>query len=77
MSETFANPRTLSALYAEAKAKPSPGQAWLEEVADLTCYSIATVRGWALGFSQPNALTRKVLSEHFGIPTEELFPTEE
>ena len=65
---------TFIELYQEAKGKPSPGEAFLQEVADLTHRSKSTVRKWVLGISVPDFNTQVEISRHFNIPVETLFP---
>lgn len=66
--------RTFKHIYNEVKTQPSPASQWIGEVADLTKKSEHTVRMWIAGVQQPDDLCKQVLSDYFGIPTEELFP---
>lgn len=63
--------------YKEEVRKPTRPQAFIAEVAKVTCRSEATVKLWLKGYTSPDGLTRKVLAEHFGVTEEELFPKEE
>lgn len=69
--------KTLRGLYLQAKSmKPevSPGQLFIDEVAELTHRAETTVRMWIYGKQTPDDFIKTVLSKHFGIPVEELFP---
>lgn len=74
---------TLKEMYAVENAKrrqlpPTPGQAFIAKIAQITKKSEIAVRRW-LGngetSSVPDALTQSVLAEHFNTTPEELFPT--
>lgn len=73
---------TLKELYSIENAKkrelpPTPGQAFVKEVARVTKKSEIAVRRW-LGNGEtsatPDALTQEVLAKHFNTTPEELFP---
>lgn len=66
---------TLKELYEEARKEPTPGVAFIQEVAAVTQKSEITVRRWISGEVVPDALTRSVLAKHFQCQPEELFPT--
>lgn len=64
---------TLKNLYEECKAKPTPAQAWVREVAGVTKKTEMTVRLWLIGKQKPDQLTQEVLAKHFKTTKEELF----
>ncbi len=66
--------KTFIDLCNEEKKKPSPYQLFIEEVAELTGRKPSTVRLWILENKTPDRLIQRTLSNHFGIPMEELFP---
>lgn len=61
-------------MYQEAKSKPTPGEAFIDEVCELTLRSKSTVTKWVLGFSEPDANIKRQLSKHFKTPVKVLFP---
>lgn len=65
---------TLKELYEQARKEPTPGVAFIQEVAQVTQKSKVTVRRWISGEVVPDALTRSVLARHFNTTHEELFP---
>lgn len=68
---------SLKGLYKQAKStKPevSPAQLFISEVAELTHRAETTVRMWVYGKQTPDDFIKSVLSEHFGIPVDVLFP---
>lgn len=72
---------TLKEIYEEVKAKPlnrvlppTPSQAFVTELAQVTKKSELAVRRWIGGQAVPDALTQEVLAKHFKTTPEELFP---
>lgn len=51
-----------------------PKTLWIRQIAELTKKSEMTVKMWLCGSRTPDALTQDVISKHFGIPAETLFP---
>lgn len=68
------NKITFIDIFREEKAKPKPEQAFISEVAKLTCKSQITVKRWCEGKVTPDALTQKILAEHFKVDADILFP---
>lgn len=66
---------TFKQIYLEVKAKPTPCQDFIREVAEVTRKAESTVRTW-LCDTEPDELTKKVLAAHFGVPEDELFRKE-
>lgn len=69
---------TLLERYHQAKnqARPvAPATAFVREVAEVTKKSELAVRRWLSGESEPDALTKSVLADHFGTSPECLFPS--
>lgn len=66
--------RTLKALYYRAKKRPTPAASFIKSVAQLTNRSETAVRKWISGESQPDMNVMITLSQHFGVPYDELFP---
>ena len=54
--------------------KPTPRQAFLDEIARMTGVSSNTVKQWAAGTQGPNPTAMMILSAHFGAEPGELFP---
>lgn len=67
---------TFKQIYLAVKAKPTPCQDFIREVAAVTRKAESTVRTW-LCDTEPDELTKKVLSDHFKVPVDELFRKEE
>lgn len=65
---------TLADRYTEAKLGPTPGVAFIREVAEVTKKSEITVRRWLAGVVMPDTLTQEVLAKHFKTTPAELFP---
>ena len=67
---------TFAEIYQQEKEKPTPSQGFIEKIAELTSKSPLTVKRWVQPCTsiQPDALTKKVLAEHFNTTPEELFP---
>lgn len=68
---------TFKEIYNLEKTKLTPCQNFIKEVAEVTRKSESTVRTWISGAVVPDELTKKVLSDHFGIPEDELFKEED
>lgn len=66
--------RTLQVLYAKEKARPTPASSFVKSIAELTNRSETTVRKWLAGDSMPDHNVKVILSRHFAIPYDELFP---
>lgn len=66
--------KSLTTMYREARELPSPHQALVQEVMEVTRRKELTVRLWMTGKCQPDALTKQVLAEHFGTEPDVLFP---
>lgn len=66
--------QTFIQLYQNAKGKPTPCEEFVNEVAQLTGRSVSTVKKWGIGFAVPEINVRVMLSKHFKIPVNELFP---
>lgn len=65
---------TLKDLYNRARKSPTPGVAFIAEVAEVTKKSEITVRRWISGEVVPDALTQSVLAKHFKCHPEDIFP---
>lgn len=65
---------TLKELYLKRKEQPVPGIAFIREVAAVTKKNEASVYRWISGAVVPDALTQKVLADHFKTTPENLFP---
>ena len=46
---------------------------FIRNIAEIACCSEATVRVWLVGKQKPDTLRQKLLSEHYGIPVDQLF----
>lgn len=66
--------KSLIEMYAERKEQPTPAAAFIAEIAEVTHHSIAAARKWVLGLAVPDVSTKILLSKHFGIPYDVLFP---
>lgn len=67
--------KTFLELYNERKAKPTPAQKFVSDVAALTMRNEVTVRMWLSGAQVPDKLTQSVIAAHFGVDAAGLFPT--
>ena len=56
-----------------AKAPVAPKSAFVKEIAKLVKVSETTVRCWLAGVQKPDALKTQIISEHLGVPENELF----
>lgn len=68
---------TFKDLYLQAKAKPSPAQSFIEDIAKLTKRSANTVRMWLQGRQVPDALAQSLIADKYGIEASVLFPKNE
>lgn len=68
---------SLKRRYMEAKNAPTPAQAFIREVAEVTHKSEITVRMWLQGRQTPDELTCTTLAAHFGTTSEVLFPKDD
>ena len=72
---------TLKEIYDNVKSTPvkrvlppTPSQAFITELAELTKKSELAVRRWISGQTTPDALTQEVLAKHLDTTPEKLFP---
>ena len=65
---------TFKEIYLKAKDKPSPGQAFINEISNITMRRPSTVRMLLNGTQSPDPLAKKQISEHLHISVETLFP---
>ena len=65
---------TFKEIYLKAKDKPSPGQAFINEISNITMRRPSTVRMWLNGTQSPDSLAKKQISEYLHISVETLFP---
>ena len=61
-------------IYLEKKKSPSPAQAFINEICDVTLRKPATVRMWLNGTQSPDALAKRQIAEHLKVSVEVLFP---
>ncbi len=61
-------------LYMREKEKPTPAQAFIENIAALTMRSTGTVRMWLQGTQTPDALAQSRIAEKYGVSVSALFP---
>lgn len=61
-------------MYRVAKGKPTPCEAFIKEVCELTHRSRSTVRKWVVGISEPDSNIKHQLSKHYKTPVNVLFP---
>lgn len=66
--------KTFKQMYDEEKAKPTPAQAFISEVARITHKSEQTVKMWLTGRQKPDGLTCEVIASHYNVKVETLFP---
>jgi transcriptional regulator with XRE-family HTH domain len=66
---------TFRDLYAEHRDRPTPGQAFIAEVARLTGRAENTVIAWTKGQQTPDPIYQLLIAQHFGISIDTLFPT--
>lgn len=68
------NQMTFKDYYLREKAKPSPAQNFLTDMAQLTKRSSVTVRMWLQGKQVPDALTQSLIAERLNTDASTLFP---
>ena len=68
------NQMTFKDYYLREKAKPSPAQNFLTDMAQLTKRSSVTVRMWLQGKKVPDALTQSLIAERLNTDASTLFP---
>ena len=66
--------KSFKELYESAKSRPTPAQAFIAEVAQLTHKSEQTIKMWLLGRQQPDELACAVIAKHFNVSPDTLFP---
>jgi len=66
--------KTFHDFYEAAKARPTPAQQFIEDIAELTSKSEYTVRKWIARQQVPDKLTQNVIAKHFGCTADGLFP---
>jgi hypothetical protein len=59
--------KTLFDLYQEEGEKPTPREAFILKIAEVTCRHPQTIKQWFAGMQSPDALTMRVISEKFGV----------
>ena len=64
-------------MYLEQKEQPTPAASFLATIAEVTNHSIAAARKWVKGLAKPDVNSKILLSRHFGIPYDVLFPFDE
>ena len=61
-------------LYMREKEKPTPAQAFIDDIASLTCRSCTTVRAWTQGKQVPDALAQLQIAQKYDVDAGTLFP---
>ena len=69
--------KSLREMYLEQKEQPTPAASFLATIAEVTNHSIAAARKWVKGLAKPDVNSKILLSRHFGIPYDVLFPFDE
>ncbi len=69
--------KSLREMYLEQKGQPTPAASFLTTIAEVTNHSIAAARKWVKGLAKPDVNSKILLSQHFGIPYDVLFPYDE
>lgn len=69
--------KTFKELYEEAKKMPTPAQAFISEIAELTHRSEFTVRMWLSGQQVPDELVQAVIAKRYDVNIDGLFPKSE
>ena len=65
---------TLKEIFEQEKLKPTPIQLFIDEVCRVTDKKTpSTVYRWIKGESEPDALAKRILAEHFKTTPDELF----
>lgn len=57
------------------KDYPTPSRSFIKKMARITKKSESTVKMWLYGDQRPDELSKSVISSHFNVPANELFPT--
>lgn len=65
---------TFKTLYEQVKAQPTPTDVFFEEVCKVAHCRKNTVKMWLYDVQRPSTSSLLALSEHFGIPAQQLFP---
>ena len=65
--------KTFREIYEETKQKPTPAQAFVSEIAELTHRSELTVRMWLSGQQIPDKLVQEVIARKFNVSVDGLF----
>lgn len=65
---------TLKEYYLKEKAKPTPAQNFIAEIARITMRSENTVRMWVNGLQVPDTLAQSIISAKLGVDASQLFP---
>lgn len=66
--------KTLKEIYEEQKKLPTPAQAFVTKLCEVTHRNEITVRGWLSGKNRPDINTQIVLAYHFKTNVDSLFP---
>ena len=69
--------KTFKELYEEAKKMPTPAQAFISEIAELTHRSELTVRMWLSGQQVPDELVQATIANKYNVSIDSLFPKAE
>lgn len=73
-NKIMGNQMTFKDYYLQEKAKPSPAQNFLTDMAQLTKRSSVTVRMWLQGKQVPDALTQSLIAQRLNTDASTLFP---
>lgn len=65
---------TFKQIYQEEKEKPSPAQAFISHIAEITCREESTIRQWLSGTQKPNKRAMLAIAKDYNSTIEELFP---
>lgn len=65
---------TFRECYLKEKAKPTPAQSFVAEIARITMRSENTVKMWVNGLQVPDTLAQSIISEKLGVSVSQLFP---
>lgn len=74
MDANKSKPKSLRDLYYEALEQDPPHLVLLDDLAEVTHKTRATVRGWIYGYAQPDYSAKTLIAAHLGMSIEELFP---
>ena len=66
--------RTLKQIYDEQKKLPTPANAFVSKLCEVTHRSEMTVRSWLMGKYRPDINTQIVLAQFLNTSVESLFP---